>query len=255
MQLKIFYAHSSRNGTVTDIYIDVCEKLTVEYGEKIHIFDPDKELGSDDKAERMLSQIQESHLIIADLTPDGYANDNNTCIFNEHVLTELGFATGIKDTEQIMIIFDKKSISTNKLPIFYKTKHYNSYYTENIEECKQTIYENISSKIKEMLESNRFFTNIHEVKYYFNQKTYDIIKTLSGNCGIKELNTYVNKKTGKIHTELINSVNKRCGSIYITEKIFFDYKGTKTDISYRTDLCDELKHVELLLHSSNIYNS
>lgn len=132
--IVIFCSYSTRNSS-SDIYKSFIE--TLPKNGKYTVKDPNKNLSSYCLAEEIIIQINESDIMIADITPDFYRDEEYTekkdgkeitsvkreYAFNPHVMCELQHASSVIGAEHIMIICVKNIIKNRSdIPIFFNPR-------------------------------------------------------------------------------------------------------------------------------------
>jgi hypothetical protein len=204
--------------------------------------------------DKIFGQIKNADLIIADISPDDYKKERDTSgkeissipIFNKHVMTELGFAFGTHQKNQIIIIYDEYKCPAEDLPIFYKTKNYHRYKATD-ELTIGMICDSIKSKIQEIKKEIKD-KNFKYINYDFDVKTRELLKIATG-CKISDIDIFVDIETGQIQILICNSIGNLCGTINVNNKLLsIKGKAYAIDLSNIKEICDELKHIQLMVN-------
>lgn len=237
-KFNIFYAHSSRDIEINNIYLKICEDLK----EYVNIYDPDN-IHNSIIGKKIFKQIKETDIMIIDITPDFV--DGGKIIMNEHVMIELGYGLSLLKDEQIFIIFNTYKYdflkNKEKIPIFLDGKQLNGYDYNNYDDLKLLIIEYIKTlEEHEMFSCEQWYT----FDFEFSNKFKNYISLLLNQNDVK-LITRVNK-TGRTVIVIIFG-NKKNFIEVNNYTINIKSKFKEKDLSQVDFMLNELRHLQILI--------
>lgn len=230
--VKFFYCHSSKNQVVYDLYSNVLDHFN-EQNSGIEIIDVDTQVNIENLTNAIFSKINESDIVICDITPD-QNQDTNEITINLNVLLELGYAIGSKDFSEIILLVDKgrKDKYDELKPSIISGLKYTTY--ESIEE----IYDIIEKHAGEYNKWSNFMIVERQLTKNFLMHVDNVldVKRTSYNLYANESEAYI-----IFHC---NGGEPRC--LNVVTKIL-EIKKRSIDLSTIADLNNELNHLELVL--------
>lgn len=247
--IKIFYAHSTRNSNSLYMYENFCKLLN---NDKYTIQNPTETPLAYNLASKILDQIDESDLFIADITPDdvkiedmktedGKIAEKRTYTFNPHVMCELQHASA--RNLNIIILYDKNALKNRSdIPIFFQANNTQEY--QNCDDAVKDIIEYVENYGRNEVVAIKRYNHINFVD---NEAVMSILNIATG-CKITKAAISYDSKTNSI-VLFCHHMKGLHGIIYLrTMKYLIVSRKTRkwVDLSYLKDLASELKHIEVV---------
>jgi hypothetical protein len=239
-QVKLFFAHDTRNPTLYKAYENICELLSTN-----------KKITYDQAKEYLDVQIQEQiegcDLFIADITPYDTKNDSSgnvdKYIFNENVMTEVGIALSSLPLEKIMLIYmNNMDFKPDKSPLFIRNINHEYYDFEDLE----SLIDKINVRVDEVAKILADETGWDTIKYFYPQVFVNRLCEVT-KSKINKLNTHINRENNRIFIWL---QEKGTTTYYIDvgNRQLIDLKTrTLYELGNHTEIVNELRHIEIKL--------